>query len=88
MVMVEGSASMVINRPVSEVFDAVADITRMGEWSPECTGGRWVAPATGPSVGAKFEGDNMVKLGPTPSVAAAVAPMERLFAGPVAKDVG
>ena len=64
MAMVEGSASTVINRPVSEVFDAVSDVTRMGEWSPECTGGRWVAPATGPAVGAKFEGDNIVKIGP------------------------
>lgn len=64
MTMVEGSASTVINRPASEVFDAVADVTRMGEWSPECTGGRWVVPATGPAVGAKFEGDNIVKVGP------------------------
>ncbi|MHB1787310.1 MAG: SRPBCC family protein [Acidimicrobiales bacterium] len=62
--MVEGSASTVISRPVSEVFDAVSDVTRMGEWSPECTGGRWVAPATGPAVGAMFEGDNIVKIGP------------------------
>lgn len=64
MVMVQGSAGTVINRPVSDVFDAVSDVTRMGEWSPECTSGRWVAPATGPAVGAKFEGDNIVKIGP------------------------
>ena len=62
--MTEGSASIVINRPVGEVFDAIADVTRMGEWSPECTAGRWVAPATGPTVGAEFEGDNVAKLGP------------------------
>lgn len=64
MGMVEGSASTVINRPSSEVFDAVADVTRMGDWSPECTGGRWVAPATGPALGTKFEGDNIAKVGP------------------------
>jgi uncharacterized protein YndB with AHSA1/START domain len=64
MVMTEGSANIVINRPVGEVFDAIADITRMGEWSPECTGGRWVAPATGPETSAEFEGDNVAKLGP------------------------
>ncbi len=62
--MVEGSASVVIDRPVAEVFAAVSDITRMGEWSPECLSGRWVAPADGPAVGAKFEGDNEAKLGP------------------------
>ncbi len=62
--MTEGSATTVIHRPVSEVFGAVSDVTRMGEWSPECTGGRWVAPATGPAVGAKFEGDNIAQAGP------------------------
>lgn len=64
MRMVRGSANTVIARTTSEVFAAVADVTRMGEWSPECTGGRWVAPATGPAVGAKFEGDNIAKVGP------------------------
>lgn len=62
--MTEGTASIVINRPVGEVFDAITDVTRMGEWSPECIAGRWVAPATGPAVGAEFEGDNLAELGP------------------------
>lgn len=62
--MTEGSASIIIDRPPSEVFEAVSDVTRMGEWSPECTAGRWVAPATGPAPGATFEGDNVAKLGP------------------------
>lgn len=62
--MTEGTASIVIDRPVGEVFDAITDVTRMGEWSPECTAGRWVAPATGPAVGAEFEGDNLAQLGP------------------------
>lgn len=62
--MTEGSATIAIDRPVGEVFAAIADVTRMGEWSPECVAGRWVAPATGPEVGAEFEGDNVAKLGP------------------------
>jgi uncharacterized protein YndB with AHSA1/START domain len=62
--MVDGSASTVVHRPVSEVFAALADVTRMGEWSPECTAGRWVGPATGPALGARFEGDNVATLGP------------------------
>ena len=33
--MTQGSASTTINRPAAEVFAAVADVTRMGEWSPE-----------------------------------------------------
>ena len=64
--MTEGTASITIDRPAADVYAAVADITRMGEWSPECTAARWVAPATGPAVGARFEGDNEVALGPVP----------------------
>lgn len=62
--MLTGSASIRIERPVYEVFDALSDVTRTGEWSPECTGARWVPPATGPAVGASFEGDNVAKAGP------------------------
>ena len=57
-----GSATTTINRPVNEVWTAIADITRMGEWSPECTGGRWTDGATGPAVGATFTGDNEIKV--------------------------
>lgn len=60
--MSTGTASITINRPPAEVWAAVADITRMGDWSPECIAGRWVGGATGPAVGAKFEGDNIAKL--------------------------
>ena len=56
-----GSATLMIDRPPSEVWAAIADITRMGDWSPECTAGRWVGGATGPAVGATFEGDNGAK---------------------------
>jgi hypothetical protein len=58
--MVQGSASVKINRAPAVVFSAIADVTRMGEWSPECVATRWVGGATGPAVGAKFEGDNRV----------------------------
>ena len=56
--MAQGSASVVVNRSPEVVFAAISDITRTGEWSPECTGGRWVEGAAGAAVGAKFEGDN------------------------------
>ena len=39
------------------IYDLVADVTRMGEWSPENRGGRWVT-GDGSSVGDQFEGDN------------------------------
>ena len=60
--MTTGSASVVINRDPQTVFAAVSDITRTGEFSPECVSGRWVGGATGPAVGAKFEGDNELKV--------------------------
>jgi len=60
--MVQGSASVEINRAPAVVFSSIADVTCMGEWSPECVAARWVGGATGPAVGAKFEGDNRVTL--------------------------
>jgi hypothetical protein len=59
-----GSATVVINRPVAEVFAAVSDIARMGEWSPECVACRWVDGVEGPEAGASFQGDNVAKFGP------------------------
>ena len=60
--MSTGTASITIDRSPDEVWAAIADITRMGDWSPECVAGRWVGGATGPAVGAEFEGDNVAKL--------------------------
>jgi len=40
------------------VYDLVSDVTRMGEWSPECVACEWVDGATGPVVGARFRGRN------------------------------
>ena len=40
------------------VWQLVSDLPRMGEWSPENTGGEWVKGATGPASGARFKGRN------------------------------
>ena len=61
--MTTGSASVVINQEPATVFALITDVSRTGEWSPECTGGRWVGSAAGPAVGAKFEGDNALVVG-------------------------
>lgn len=47
-----------ISAPASTVWAMVSDLTRMGEWSPENTGAKWIKGATGPVVGAKFQGSN------------------------------
>ncbi|MEU9079300.1 SRPBCC family protein [Kitasatospora sp. NPDC004745] len=40
------------------VWAAVADVTRMGEWSPECTGASWRGSPAAPVPGARFRGHN------------------------------
>jgi hypothetical protein len=50
--------SIVIDAPADAVYDMVADLTRMGEWSPECAQVEWENGATGPAVGARFVGHN------------------------------
>lgn len=51
-------ASVTIASPPEQVWQMVTDITRMGEWSPEATGGRWRDGASGPAPGARFVGGN------------------------------
>jgi hypothetical protein len=38
------------------LWSLVADVTRMGSWSPECRSCEWSGDATGPEVGARFVG--------------------------------
>ena len=51
------SGSIVINRSPEELYDMVADVTRMGEWSPVCKA-CWGDEGDGPRVGAVFTGRN------------------------------
>lgn len=50
--------SIVIDAPAEQIYDLVADLPRMGEWSPECTSVEWIDGAHGPAVGARFVGHN------------------------------
>lgn len=40
------------------VWNLISDVTRTGDWSPENTGSRWRHGATGPALGARFQGTN------------------------------
>ena len=51
------SESIVIARPPEDLYHMVSDVTRMGEWSPECRACWWDEGA-GPSVGSWFTGRN------------------------------
>ncbi len=53
-----GSEQTVIDATPDHIYDMVADLPRMGEWSPECQRVEWVDGATGPTKGAKFVGHN------------------------------
>jgi hypothetical protein len=50
--------SVQVEAPAERVWALVSDLPNMGELSPENTGGRWLAGATGPAVGARFRGAN------------------------------
>jgi polyketide cyclase/dehydrase/lipid transport protein len=51
--------SIVVARPPDEVYGLVADITRMGEYSPICVA-CWWDEGDGPRVGAHFTGRNVL----------------------------
>lgn len=46
------------------VYELVADVTRMPEFSPEIRKCTWLDKATGPAVGARFAAVNKVQRGP------------------------
>jgi uncharacterized protein YndB with AHSA1/START domain len=57
-----GTARITINAPPALVYELVSDITRMGEWSPECYRAAWLTHPPGPVVGARFVGHNKLGL--------------------------
>ena len=59
------SVSTQIAAPPEVVYRLVADVPRMGEWSPECRRCSWTKGATGPVVGARFTARNQGRRGPS-----------------------
>ena len=59
MIDLKYSESIHIRRAPEDVYDMVSDVTRMGEWSPICTGCWWDEGA-GPTAGAWFTGRNEI----------------------------
>ena len=56
--MSDAEATTTIGADPVKVYNLVSDLPRMGEWSPENTGGRWIGGASGAAVGARFRGNN------------------------------
>jgi len=57
MTILQRSGSIVIARSPDDLYDMIADVTRMGEWSPICKA-CWWDDGAGPEVGAWFTGRN------------------------------
>jgi uncharacterized protein YndB with AHSA1/START domain len=56
----KGSATVEVACPPLAAWRLVTAVERIGEFSPQCIGARWIGSAAGPSVGARFEGTNRV----------------------------
>jgi hypothetical protein len=52
------SVSIEVDAAPEQVYALVADLPRMGEWSPECVKCTWKGGATGAVEGARFKGFN------------------------------
>jgi hypothetical protein len=53
-----GEARVQIDAAPLTVYQLISDITRMGDWSPECYQCEWLNGATTAAVDAKFRGHN------------------------------
>ncbi|MDO8390914.1 MAG: SRPBCC family protein [Actinomycetota bacterium] len=56
--MDHAEVSHTITATPERLYALISDMPRMGEWSQENNGGKWLKGATGPAVGAKFKGKN------------------------------
>jgi uncharacterized protein YndB with AHSA1/START domain len=72
------------------VWDLVADVTRVGEWSPECIGAAWLGEPGRPQPAARFTGHNRFPNGFEYEVTCVVTEADRphAFAWAVLDDSG
>lgn len=54
----DGRVEVLVAADPDQVMGVVADITRVGQWSHECRGARWLGGATQAVPGAQFRGRN------------------------------
>lgn len=53
-----GNHQVEISASPDRVYALISDVTRIGEWSPECYQAKWLDGATAVAVGARFRGYN------------------------------
>ena len=56
--LTEDSSHVTIEASPEQVYDLVADLRRMGDWSPECQRVEWIEGSSHPAEGARFIGHN------------------------------
>jgi uncharacterized membrane protein len=56
--LTQDSDSVLIDAPAERIYDLVADMPRMGEWSPECQRVDWTDDSDCPVPNATFVGHN------------------------------
>src|ERR1700723_537412 len=56
--LTQDSYELVVDAAPERIYDLVADMQRMGEWSPECQRVEWEGGASVPAEGARFVGHN------------------------------
>jgi hypothetical protein len=56
--LTQDSEFVLIDAPAEPIYDLVADMPRMGEWSPECQRVDWIDDSDGPVPNATFVGHN------------------------------
>ena len=57
-VQLENRVAVTVEADIDEVWDVVRDVTRVGEWSHECVGARWLGESASAIPGARFRGRN------------------------------
>jgi uncharacterized protein YndB with AHSA1/START domain len=93
MDMVTGAhvaVALAVPIPRERMWDLITSVGRIGEWSPEATGGDWCDGAQGPAPGARFIGRNRFPNGFESMVTCVVTEAERpnVFAWSVLDGAG
>ncbi|MDX3231861.1 SRPBCC family protein [Streptomyces sp. ME19-01-6] len=61
------------------LWEAITDLSRIGDWSPECTDAAWLDGHSGPAVGARYEARNRFLHGLVTQVVCEVVAAKRPF---------
>ena len=57
-IQLHNHVEVTVDAPIDAVWDVVRDVTRVGEWSGECVGARWLDGSLEAAPGARFRGRN------------------------------